>query len=123
MPDNFCGQARLGALQPVLHLDGGDVLVRPNLERQRDRQAAIVGALRIEVEQVLNAAEFLLDGRGNGLRHSLGVCAGIPRLYLHCGRCDFGGLLHRQAVQRHATAQHNHNRDDAGEDGAVYEEA
>ena len=48
----------------------------PSCERDRQRVGAVVGALRRHVEHVLHAVDLLLDRRGHGVEHQLGVGAG-----------------------------------------------
>ena len=71
------GQDRLGQRHAVLHQHLGHVQVGAQLEGDRQRVGAVVGALRRHVEHVLDAVDLLLDRRGHRVGHHLGVGAGI----------------------------------------------
>jgi hypothetical protein len=56
-------------LEPVLHLDGGDVLVDADVEGRGDPGDPVAGAVRGEVQHPLDAVDLLLNRRGGGLGH------------------------------------------------------
>ena len=61
----------------VLHQHLGHVQVGAELEGDGQRVGAVVGALRRHVHHALDAVDLLLDRRGHGVGHDLGVGAGI----------------------------------------------
>ena len=80
------GQLRHGQRDAVLHQHLGHVQVGAQLEGDRQRVGAVVGALRRHVEHVLDAVDLLLDRRGHGVGHHLGVGPGIAGV-----TCTVGG--------------------------------
>ncbi|OQB39337.1 MAG: hypothetical protein BWY09_01131 [Candidatus Hydrogenedentes bacterium ADurb.Bin179] len=119
LADDFLGQAGLGAFEPVLHLDRGDVQIRADLEGQRDGEAAVIGALGLVIQQVRDAAHLLLDGRRHALHDRLGVRARIVGADHDGGRRDLGRRLDGQGIQGHQPADDNDNGYDPREHGAV----
>ena len=112
---HFLGQLRLGDREAILHLDRGEVLIGADLERDRDAARAVVGALRAVVNQVLDAAELLLDRRGDRLRHCLGIGPHVDGVDLNLGRGDFGITGNRQHVDRYRTCDQDQQRQHDGE--------
>ena len=74
------------------------------------------------VEHVLHAVDLLLDRRGDGVGHDLGVGAGILRRHLHRRRRDLGILLDRQPPQRDGADQNRDHRDHVRKDRPLDEE-
>ena len=64
-----CGQPRLGRRDPVLREDVGGVLVDADLEVDVEQHAAVARVRRLHVDHVVDAVDFLLDGRGDRLLH------------------------------------------------------
>ena len=77
-PDHV-GQRRLGDGDAVLHQHLGHVDVGADLERHVQGVGAVVVALRRHVHHLLDAVDLLLDRRGHGVGHHLGVGPGVVR--------------------------------------------
>ena len=86
------------------------------------REAAVGGRVRRHVEHVLDAVDLLLDRSDHGGGDDLGAGAGILALHVDDRRRDLGILRDRQAEERHAAENDEHDRDDRGEDRPVDEE-
>src|ERR1051326_6166692 len=115
-------QARLGDRDAVLHLHLGDIEVGAEVEGHRNREAAVGGRVRRDIEHVLDAVDLLLDRRDHGRGHHVGAGAGVLPGYVDDGRRDLGILRDRQAEEGYAADDHEHDRDDGGEDRPVDEE-
>ena len=109
---------RQGQRDAVLHQHLGHVRIHAQLEGDGQVVGAVVGALRRHVHHALDAADLLLDRRGHGVAHGLGVGSGIDGRHLHGGRRHFGILRDRQREHGHAARQHDDHGDDRGEDRA-----
>ena len=94
----------------------------PSCESDRQRVGAVVGALRRHVEHVLDAVDLLLDRRGHGVEHQLGVGARIAGRHLHRRRRDVGILGDRQHENRQRAGQRDDDRQHRGEDRPADEE-
>ena len=90
------GQNRLGQRHAVLHQHLGHVQIDAVLERHRQHVVAVVGALGRHVQHVFDADHLLLDRRGDGIGHHLGIGAGIRRRNFDRRRRDFRILRNRQ---------------------------
>ena len=64
---HFCRHAAERLVHAVLHVDGGDVLVAGDVERDGDRRDTTVGARRGHVQHALDAVDGLLE-RGRDRR-------------------------------------------------------
>ena len=120
-----------------LHLLGqlgerhGDAVLRQHLrlvdigaeaEGDVDCRLTVVGALGREIEHPLDTVDLLLDRRGDRVGHHLGARPRVGRLDRDRGRHDLGILGDRHPHEGHAADDHDHDRKDRGEDGAVDEE-
>ena len=83
-------QLRHGRRDAVLDQHLREVQVGANVERDRERVAAIRGAGGLHVEHLLDAVDLLLDGQRDRLDQRLGAGAGVGGRDLHSGRCDGG---------------------------------
>jgi hypothetical protein len=92
---------------PVLHQHLRDVEVGADLERHRQRIAAIGTAKGLHVDHALDAVHLLLDGQSDGIDEGAGARPGIARGDLHRRRHHVGVLRHRQRKHGDA-ADHNH---------------
>ncbi len=120
---HLVGQPRQRALHPVVHLEDRLVDVGARLEGRGDLQVAVGGGGRAEVGEVLHARELLLDRRRHRARERLGARAGVGRGDEHGGRRDLGILGDRQDLRGDQAREHDDDRDDPGEHGAMDEEA
>ena len=116
------GQARLGDRDAVLHQHLRLVDVDAGLEHDVDRQAAVTGRLRLDVEHVVDAVDLELDRRGDGLGDHLGGGAGIGRGDVDGGRCDLGIFRHGKPALGDEAHDHDDDREDRREDRPVDEE-
>src|SRR5262249_14784384 len=71
------GQLRHGELHAGLYEHQGHVNVRADLEADRQRIVAVVGAGGGHVDHAFDAVDLFLDRLGNGFRHGLGARARI----------------------------------------------
>jgi hypothetical protein len=95
------------ARYPVLHQDLCDIEIGADLERHRQRIAAVGAAIGLHVDHALDAIHLLLDGQRDGVDNGAGACAGIARGDLHRRRDDIGILGDRQ--HKHGDgADHDH---------------
>ena len=119
----FRWQQRRCLRQMVLHLDLRDVGISAWLEGCGDADRTVRAAGRREVHQVVDAGQLLLDDLGHrGLRRG-SVGAGIESIDEDSWRRDGGILRDRQGADRQCPHQHDHQRNDGGEDWPVDEEA
>src|SRR5262249_23809094 len=116
------GQSRLRDRDPVLHLHLRDVEIGAEIERHRDGEAAVGGRVRGHVEHVLDAIDLVFDRRPHGGRDDLRAGAGILAGNRDDRRRDFRVLRDRQAEERDGAEDHEHDRDDRGENRPVDEE-
>ena len=116
------GQAGLGDGDAVLHENLGLVDVRAGLEDDVDRQQAVAGRLRVDVEHVVDAVDLLLDRRRDGLGDDLRGGAGIRGVDGDGRRCDVGIFGDRQQSHRDESEDRDDHRDDGCEDRPVNEE-
>ena len=108
LADHLRRELRFGQLLPILCLHLCDIDVGPDLKRQPDRQVTVIGARRVEIEEIINAGELQFDGARDRLRDHLGAGAGIVGFDLHHGRRDRRELRDRQGLHRHQ-AHHDDN--------------
>jgi hypothetical protein len=117
------GETGLGDREPVLHADGRELEIGAQLEGDGERVGAVVGGGRGHVEHALDAVDLLLEGGADGLGDDARIGARVDRADLDGGRGDLGVLLDGELGDGEDAHQHHDDRDDAGEDGAVDEEA
>jgi hypothetical protein len=95
------------ARYPVLHQDLCDIEVGADLERHRQRVAAVGAAVGLHIDHALDAVHLLLDRQRDGVDNGAGACPGIARGDLHRRRHDIGILGDRQ--RKHGDgADHDH---------------
>ncbi|MNP54893.1 hypothetical protein D3C76_1494890 [compost metagenome] len=83
---------------------------------------AAQAALRLEVEQVVGAVEFLLDQADHALVHGRRRGAGVDGVDLDLRRGHVGVLGHRQLWDAQCTGEQDEQCDHPGEHRAVDEE-
>jgi hypothetical protein len=116
-----CGR-RAGDRDPVLHQHLRVIDVGAGLEGDGDRQIAVAGRLRGDVEHVVDAVHLLLDRRGDSLRHGLGRRARISGGDGHGRRHDVRVLRDRKAEIGDPADQRDDDGDDRRKDRARDEE-
>ncbi len=79
----------------VLHLYLGDIEIGPDVEADRNRETAVAGRIRRQIDHVLDAVDLLLDRRHHGGRDNIGAGAGILACNGDGGRSNFRILGHR----------------------------
>ena len=115
------GQLRLGQLDGVLHVDGGQVLLPRDVEVHCQVHHAVGRVGRLVVEQPVEARELLLDRRCDGQGHVLGGRAGVDGRHAHRRRRDLRIAVDRQPLQGEEPEQRDHDRDDGRHDGPPHE--
>ena len=115
-------ELRLGDLHAVLDVDGGDVQVVADLERDRGAHAAVVRAVRGHVHHALDAVDLLLDRDGDGALDHLRARAGVAGRDLHGGRGDRRKLRDREQRNADGARERDQDREHGREDGAIDEE-
>ena len=115
-------QARIGDGDAVLHLHLGDVEIGAELEADRDREAAVGGRVRGDIDHVLDAVDLLLDRRHHSGGDDLGAGARILAGDADQRRRNLGILRDRQAQKRHGAQDRDDHRDHRGKDRPVDEE-
>ena len=76
------------ARHPVLHQDLRGIEIGADIERDRQRIAAVARARRLHVDHVLDAVDLLLDRQRNGIHQDAGAGAWICGRHLHGRRHD-----------------------------------
>ncbi len=118
---HLLGKLRLGERRAVLHVNGVNVGIGAERERDVERIAAIRAAGRLIIERVVDAVDLLLDWlRDRGL-YDFGVCAGIVGRERHLRRYDVGELRNRYNKNSEKPRQRNDDRDDKGEARSIDE--
>ena len=116
-------QARLGDLDPVVHVHRGHVHIGADLEGGGDGEGAVGGGRGVEIHQVFNAGELLLDGGGDGLGQGFGGGAGVGGGNDHRRRRDFRVLGNGQHPGCHDPGDDDDDGDDRCEDRSIDEKA
>jgi hypothetical protein len=116
-------QARLDALDAVLHLDRGRLGVGAGNEIGGDFHLAEGIARRFEIEDAVGAIEFLFDQPRDAVVEIFRRGAGIAGADGDRGRRDDGILRDRQKGYGEQAAEADQQRDDPGENRAVDEES
>src|SRR5215467_3454146 len=113
------GQRRQRAGHPILHQHLREVEIGADLERDRQRIAAVSTRVGLHVDHVVGAVDLLLDRQRNGVDHGAGASAGITGGHLYGGRHYVGILRNRQPEQR-VRSDHDHQYGQhVGENGAL----
>ncbi len=103
-------------LHPVLHQHLVHVRVAADVEAHRQHIGAVIGAGRLHVDHARDAIYLQLDRQGDGVDDGLRAGSRIAGRDLHGRRRDVGILGDRQAQHRDGADQHQHDRQDVGED-------
>ena len=115
-------QPRDGGGDAVLHLHLRGIEIGADVEGDGDVELAIGGRVRGDVEHALDTVHRLFDRRHHGVGDGLGAGAGVLAGDGDGRRRDLGILRDRQTDERHPAQDHDHDRDDGGEDRPVDEE-
>ena len=115
-------QLRQRHLDPVVDVDGVDVGIGAELERRRERIAAVVAARALHVDHLVDADDLRLDDLGDGRFHDGGVGAGIKRRDRDLRRHDIRILRQRDGVEREQAGDRGDDGDDDGEPRTVDED-
>ena len=121
-PAHIFRQPRLGDGDTVLHQHLRLVDVRPRLEDDADRYLPVARRLRVDIEHVVNAVDFLLDRRRDGFCNHLRRGAGISGVNADGRRRYFGIFGDRQEAQRDQSEDRDDHRDDGRKDRPINEE-
>ena len=116
-------QPRLGDCHAILYLHLRDVEIGPELERDGDAEAAVARRVGRDVKHVFDAVDLLLERRHDRGGHYVRAGAGILACDVDDRGRNLGILGDRQATEGDDAQDHEHQRDDAGEDRPVDEEA
>jgi len=92
------GQTRLRDRNAVLNQHLSLIDVHPWLEDDVDRNPSVSGRLRGDIEHVVNAIDFLLDGRRHGRRDDFGGGARVAGADIHRRWRDFWIFRDRQGA-------------------------
>ena len=106
----------------VLHEHLCDVEVCAEFERDGQRHDAVARRSARHVKHVLDAIDFLFDGRGDGFSEHFRVRARIHGAHDDGRRCDFGILRDGQLEHRDPAHQHDDDGNDRRENRAANEE-
>ncbi len=122
LPLHLFGELGQCHRDPVLREHLRLIDVGAERERDIDHALAVVGALRRQIEHVLDAVHFLFDRRGDSVGHHLRARARIESLDRDRGGSDIGILRHRQTEDRDGAEDQDHDGDHRREDRPVDEE-
>jgi hypothetical protein len=109
---NLLRQAREGGLNPVVDVDGVDIGISAELERCRQRVAAVIAAHALHVHHLVDADELRLDRLRNRPIHDHRTGARINSGYGYLRRNDVGILGERDRQERERARNGDHNGDD-----------
>ncbi len=121
-PANLLGQARQGDRDAVVHVDGGQIGVAPELERDEHAHLAVVRARRRQIEHALGAVHLLFDRQRDRALHHVRGGARVAGRDEDGGRRDRRELRDLQLRKRDRADQRDQDRDDGCEDRPVDEE-
>ena len=120
---DLVGKLRFGEADAVLHIDGVDVGIGADREADGQRIAAVIAAVRLHVEHVVDADDLRLDRLRDGRFDDCGAGAGIGRGHLHLRRHDIRKLGERDGLDRDEAGDRDDDRDDDRKPRAVDEDA
>ena len=109
-------QPPFGLRDAVLDVDGGDVEISRDLERDGDRARAVVAARRGHVLHALDAVDRLLERNRHPGLDRLRVRAVVERNHLHLRRRQLGELRDWQRGNGDRAGKNQHERANARED-------
>ena len=107
------------ALHAVVDVDGVDVGVGAERERNGQRVAAVIAAGRLHVEHLVDADDLGFERLGDAGFHHVGGGARKIRGDRHLRRHDVGKLRDRDLQQRQRAGDRDDERDDDGQPRAV----
>ena len=120
---DLLGKLRRGEAGAVLHVDGVDVRIGAQRERDVEGVAAVGAARGLIIERVVDAVDLLLDRlRDRGLDH-FGVRAWVARGQRDLWRHDIRKLRDRDRRNGDDAGQRDDDGDDEGEPRPVDEDA
>ena len=107
---------------PVLNLHLRGIKVGAEIERHVDRETAVPGRVRRDVEHVLDAVDLLLERSSHRCGDDVGARPGILAADPDHRRGDVRKLRDRHSPERHRADDDEDDRNDGGEDRPVDEE-
>ena len=119
---HFLRQLRQRDRHAVLHEHLRNVEIGSELEGNGQAHHAVAGRSARHVKHVLDAVDFLLDGRGDGFGEHLRVRARIHGAHDDGRWRDFGILRDRQLERRNSANQHDDDGKDRRENRTPNEE-
>ncbi len=108
-------QLRHRVLHAVLHQHLVHVRIAADVETHRQHIGAVIGAGRLHVDHARCAVHLQFDRQGNGVDDGLRAGAGIAGRDLDGRRCHIRVLRDRQAKHANGADQHQHDRQNIGE--------
>jgi hypothetical protein len=114
-------QRRERGRHAILHQHLRDIEIGADIERDRERVAAVTRARRLHVDHVLDAVHLLLDRQSDGIHERAGAGARIGSRHLHRRRYDVRVLRDRQAIERDRADQNHQNGEDVRENRTLNE--
>ena len=115
-------QAREGGLDAVVDVDGVDVRVGAELERDGQPVAAVVARVGLHVDHSIGAIKNHLERLGDGGLDHGGRCAGVAGGDLNLRGYDVGELRDRDAQHGERAGERHDDRDDDRQARAVDED-
>src|SRR5262249_45064105 len=116
------GKLRHGQLHSGLHQHQGRVHIGTDLETDRQRVVAVVGAGGGHVNHALDAVDLLFDRLAHGVGQSLGTGTRVGGSYLNGRRHNGRVLGGRQRFEANQTGEHDHDGEDPGKVGTINKE-
>ena len=105
----------LGTFDGVLDVDHSDVAVGSALEGDAAGVSSVVVAGTVEVDEVLEAVEFVFQRNPHGFRDDFGTGTGVDGFDVDLRRSDLRILRDRKFVDTDGSGKHHHQTDDDGE--------
>ena len=107
---------------PVLNIDGSDVVGIADIEADGNVRAAVIGTRRRHVDHSGHAVDLLLKRRGHGIGNDLCARSRICCGYDHLRRRHLGKLGNGQERKANEARQHHDDCDGCGENRPLDEE-
>ena len=119
--DHLLRQARLSRRDPVLREHVGRVLVDADFKVDVELHAAVAGVRRLHVDHLIDAVDFLLDGRRYRLLHRHRRSARVGRRDSDGRRRQEWVLLDGETLEAEQPHQNQQDRNDDSDDGPADE--